>query len=101
MLPTHTRLSGSLLTGLADPQAEGDLAWSSRAQADRTGSSLAHQTGEPAPARLVGMGRHPTLYQEKGLDDPTAEDDAQSPLVSCGSSLRDHWLLHAFELGRV
>ena len=55
ILPTDPRLSGSLLAGLADPQAEGNAPGPGRTAAGGSGGGVERPPGEPATAVAVAM----------------------------------------------
>ncbi len=68
ILPTRTRLSGSLPAGLADPQAKGDPTRTGGTATGGTVGVVECQTRKPPPALRPGMGEHPAADQEEGLD---------------------------------
>src|SRR5262249_51418098 len=76
ILSADARLPGGGAAALADPQAARDGAWPSRAAADGAGCPVEHQAGEATLARLVGMGQHPPLCPQTGLDAVPTQDDA-------------------------
>src|SRR6516164_568732 len=85
MLPTHPRLSGPFLAGLADPQAEGDQAWPSGTAAGGSCGRVERPPGKPATAVAAAMAQYPVVDTGEGLDTAAAQDDAQGDPASCGA----------------
>ncbi len=77
ILPTHPRLSGSLLARLADSQAEGNAAGPGGTAAGGSGGGVECPPGEPATAVAVAMVQHPLVDAEEELDAAAEEDDAR------------------------
>src|SRR5260370_2302131 len=75
---------------MAYAQAERAEARPGRATCSAAGSVMERQTGEPAFAQLVGMGRHSAVYTETGLDHFAAEDDGARGKVSRDSRSAGH-----------
>ncbi len=87
ILPTHPRLSGSLDSGVADPQAEGNAPGPGRTAAGGSGGGVERPPGEPATAVAVAVVHDPVVDAEKELDAAAEEDDGEGGQVSCGAGL--------------
>ena len=87
ILPTDPRLSGALVAGLADPQAEGNAARPGRTAAGGSGGGVERPPGEPATAVAVAVVADPVADAEEELDAAAAEDDGEGGPVSCGAGL--------------
>jgi hypothetical protein len=86
VLPAHPRLSGSLVAGMADPQAKGNKARPGRAVAGGSGSGVERSSGEPATAVAGAMDANPLVDREEELDVAATQDDAEG-----GPLPRDPW----------
>ena len=87
ILPTDPRLSGSLVAGLADPQAEGNAPGPGRTAAGGSGGGVERPPGEPATAVAVAVVQDPLADAEEELDAAAAEDDGEGGQVSCDAGL--------------
>src|SRR5262249_18367610 len=99
LLPTHPRLSGAVLAGLADPQAEGDAPGPGRTHAGGSGGGVERPSGKPATAVAAAMAANLLADGEEELDAAAAEDDETSDPLPCGAGARGGGLAGPYRLG--
>src|SRR5262249_49785816 len=85
ILSTDARLSGSLDSRMADPQAEGNAPGPGRAAAGGSGGGVERTPGEPATAVAGAVVHDPLVDPEEKLDAAAEEDDGQGWQVSCAA----------------
>src|SRR5262249_26135265 len=101
LLPTHPRLSGAVLAGLADPQAEGDTPGPGRTAAGRPGGGVERPPGKPATAIAGAVVADQVADGQEDLDAPATEDDGQGGAVSCLAGVRGGGRAGLNRLGRL
>src|SRR5262245_32993669 len=85
LLPTHPRLSGAVLAGLADPQAEGDSPGPGRTAAGGSGGGVERPPGESPASLALAVVTNPLADVEAEMDLAAAEDDAEGEPLLCGA----------------
>src|SRR5262249_52733424 len=92
---------GSLVAGLADPQAKRDETWPCRTTAGGPGVRLADPPRKEATALAAAMVANPLADSEAELDRAAAEDDAGGGSLLPASGLRRYGLPAPVALGRL
>src|SRR5262249_18285614 len=85
ILPTHPRLSGAVLAGLADPQAEGNPPGPGRTAAGGSGGGVECPAGESPASLALAVVPNPLADAEAEMDLAAAQDDAEGDPLLCGA----------------